>query len=100
MISTHYVQANGMQLAYETFGTVSNPAVLLVHGLATQMLAWPTPLCELLADAGFYVVRFDNRDIGLSTSLETWGQPRCAIRLAEKLIRCLIGVRLTRFNRT
>lgn len=76
MTSTHYAQANGMQLAYETFGAVSNPAVLLVHGLATQMLAWPTPLCELLAAAGFYVIRFDNRDIGLSTSLETWGQPR------------------------
>ncbi|MEM9213745.1 MAG: alpha/beta hydrolase [Cyanobacteria bacterium P01_F01_bin.150] len=74
--TTRYAQANGMQLAYETFGAVENPAVLLIHGLATQMLAWPTPLCESLAAAGFYVIRFDNRDIGLSTSLDAWGRPR------------------------
>ncbi|MFN8017413.1 MAG: alpha/beta fold hydrolase [Acidimicrobiales bacterium] len=61
---------NGLELAYETFGDPSDPAIVLVMGLGTQMLAWPEELCEALAGAGHHVVRFDNRDIGLSTHLD------------------------------
>jgi len=62
--------ANGIELAYETFGESSDPAVVLVMGLGTQMLAWPDQLCEELATGGRYVVRYDNRDVGLSTHLD------------------------------
>lgn len=61
---------NGIELAYETFGRSSDPTILLVMGLGTQMIAWPDELCEALADAGFHVVRFDNRDAGLSTFID------------------------------
>jgi pimeloyl-ACP methyl ester carboxylesterase len=64
------VQANGIELAYETFGKPSDPPIVLVMGLGTQMLAWPDRLCADLAAGGRFVVRYDNRDVGLSTHLE------------------------------
>src|SRR3954452_10128853 len=72
---TQYAAANGLKLAYETFGQKSNPPVLLIMGLGTQMIAWPDELCEQIADRGFYVVRFDNRDAGLSTHLDDLPTP-------------------------
>jgi pimeloyl-ACP methyl ester carboxylesterase len=57
----------GVTLCYETFGDPDDTPILLVMGLATQMIAWHEEFCEQLADRGFYVVRFDNRDIGRST---------------------------------
>ncbi|MCY7363832.1 MAG: alpha/beta fold hydrolase [Frankiaceae bacterium] len=61
--------ANGIEIAYETFGDPSGRPLLLVMGLATQMLAWHEEFCGALVDLGFHVVRYDNRDIGLSTHL-------------------------------
>jgi pimeloyl-ACP methyl ester carboxylesterase len=61
---------NGVTLAYETFGDSAAPPVLLVMGLGTQMIAWHDVFCEMLADQGHHVIRFDNRDIGLSTHLD------------------------------
>jgi pimeloyl-ACP methyl ester carboxylesterase len=66
---------SGVEIAYETFGDRTDPALLLVMGLGTQMLAWPDELCGLLADSGRYVVRFDNRDCGLSTHLDALPTP-------------------------
>ena len=68
--STEYAAVNGLKIAYETFGDRSDPAVVLVMGLGTQMIAWPDSLCEQLAAAGRFVVRYDNRDVGLSTHLD------------------------------
>jgi pimeloyl-ACP methyl ester carboxylesterase len=68
---TQYVTANGIHIAYETFGEDANPAVLLIAGLAVQMLSWPDELCQQIADAGYHVIRFDNRDVGLSMHIET-----------------------------
>jgi pimeloyl-ACP methyl ester carboxylesterase len=65
-----------LELEYETFGEASNPALLLIMGLGTQLIAWPEPLCEALAGKGFRVIRYDNRDIGLSTYLDHLPQPR------------------------
>ena len=59
-----------IEIAYETFGDPSNPAVLLVMGLATQMIAWHEDFCAELAGRGFHVIRFDNRDVGRSTALK------------------------------
>ncbi|HWG09456.1 MAG TPA: alpha/beta hydrolase [Solirubrobacteraceae bacterium] len=58
---------DGITLCYETFGEESNPTALLIMGLGTQMVAWHEDFCRQLADRGFHVVRFDNRDIGRST---------------------------------
>jgi pimeloyl-ACP methyl ester carboxylesterase len=60
----------GITLCYETIGDPADPPILLVMGLATQMIAWHEDFCEQLAGRGFHVVRFDNRDIGRSTHLD------------------------------
>ncbi len=62
-------RANGIDIEYESFGRDGDPLVLLIMGLAAQLVFWPEPLCEGLAAKGFRVVRFDNRDIGKSTHL-------------------------------
>ena len=77
------VSANGIELAYETFGEPGAPPVVLIMGLATQMIAWPDELCEGLARCGLFVVRFDNRDDGESTHLRNLPPPR----LADILVR-------------
>jgi pimeloyl-ACP methyl ester carboxylesterase len=59
--------SDGVELCYETFGEPSDPAMLLVMGLGTQMLGWHEDFCELLAGRGFFVIRYDNRDVGRST---------------------------------
>jgi pimeloyl-ACP methyl ester carboxylesterase len=60
-------RANGIELEYDTFGDRAGPPLLLIGGLGTQLITWDAEFCELLASSGFYVVRFDNRDAGLST---------------------------------
>jgi pimeloyl-ACP methyl ester carboxylesterase len=63
------VRVGQVELAYEAFGDEGGRPLLLVMGLGTQMLAWHEDLCRELVGRGFFVVRFDNRDIGLSTHL-------------------------------
>lgn len=60
----------GMELEYDTFGSPADPALLLIMGFTAQMTAWEPEFCQLLADGGLYVIRFDNRDCGLSTKLD------------------------------
>ena len=64
-----------LELCYETFGERSDPAVLLIMGLGTQMIGWREEFCEGLAARGFFVVRFDNRDVGRSTRLDHFPVP-------------------------
>src|SRR5829696_7174421 len=66
-------QANGIELEYDTTGDPGAPPLLLVMGLGAQMIAWDDEFCERLADHGFWVIRFDNRDVGLSTKVEADG---------------------------
>lgn len=61
--------ANGIEIEVESFGRKADPAVLLIMGLGMQMLAWPDVLCHSLAKSGYRVIRFDNRDVGLSQRL-------------------------------
>jgi pimeloyl-ACP methyl ester carboxylesterase len=61
------IAANGIQIEYETFGDSTNPPLLLIMGLGAQMILWDEEFCEQIAARGFYVIRFDNRDAGLST---------------------------------
>jgi pimeloyl-ACP methyl ester carboxylesterase len=67
--------ANGIELTYQEMGDPDAEPLLLVMGLATQMIAWNEEFCSLLVDRGFRVVRFDNRDIGRSTKLKSAGVP-------------------------
>jgi len=62
--------SNGIEIAYQEVGDPEGEPLLLVMGLATQMLAWDEEFCSLLAERGFRVIRFDNRDIGHSTKLD------------------------------
>src|SRR6478672_7850541 len=70
--------ANGIELSYQEMGDPDGEPLLLVMGLATQMIAWDETFCGMLAERGFRVVRFDNRDIGRSTKLKAAGVPRRA----------------------
>ena len=72
------IRANGIDIEYESFGRDSDPAILLIMGFASQMTMWQTALCEQLAAKGFRVIRFDNRDIGLSTHLGHLPAPNAA----------------------
>ncbi|CAA9537765.1 MAG: Beta-ketoadipate enol-lactone hydrolase [uncultured Solirubrobacteraceae bacterium] len=70
-----FCQAGDVELCYETFGDSSGEPLLLIMGLGTQMLAWNTDFCGELADRGFYVIRFDNRDIGRSQQFDETPPP-------------------------
>jgi pimeloyl-ACP methyl ester carboxylesterase len=70
--------ANGIQIEYETFGNPSSRPLLLIIGLGGQLIFWDDALCKDLAGRGNYVIRFDNRDAGLSTKFEEAGVPNLA----------------------
>jgi pimeloyl-ACP methyl ester carboxylesterase len=75
-MSERIAPANGIEIAYETIGDPDGHPLLLVMGLGVQMLGWDEKFCRLLADRGFYVIRFDNRDVGLSTKIRGGPRPR------------------------
>jgi pimeloyl-ACP methyl ester carboxylesterase len=66
---------NNIEIEYETFGDPSSKPLLLIMGIEAQMIYWPEEMCETLANRGFYVIIFDNRDTGLSTKFEEAGLP-------------------------
>jgi pimeloyl-ACP methyl ester carboxylesterase len=68
-------KANGIEIEYDTFGDHSSSPLLLIMGLGAQMIQWEDEFCKQLADKGLYVIRFDNRDVGLSTKFEEAGVP-------------------------
>ena len=69
------IPTNGVELEVADSGQLERPAVLLIMGLGMQLTAWPTPVLQALDHAGFRVIRFDNRDAGLSTGFDDWGVP-------------------------
>ena len=64
---------DGIELEYETFGSPDDPAFVLIAGLGAQMITFHPDLCEGLAARGYFVIRFDNRDVGLSTKVPEGG---------------------------
>jgi pimeloyl-ACP methyl ester carboxylesterase len=76
------IQSNGIQIEYEIFGDGPEP-LLLIMGLGAQMILWDEEFCRRLADRGFRVIRFDNRDVGLSTHFEDLGVPNVAQMFAD-----------------
>ena len=69
------VQTNGIELVYEQIGDLDEPPLLLVMGLGMQLIHWDLELCEAIAERGFRVIRFDNRDSGLSTKIDAPAPP-------------------------
>jgi pimeloyl-ACP methyl ester carboxylesterase len=63
-------RSNGVELEYETVGRAGDPAMLLIMGLGAQLIDWPDQFCDSLVDEGYFLVRYDNRDAGLSTDAE------------------------------
>lgn len=76
------VQANGVELEYDTFGDPADPALVLIMGLGAQLIDWPEEFARQLAGHGFHVLRFDNRDAGKSTWLDDLPVPDLAALLA------------------
>ena len=70
------VIVDGIEIVYDTFGEPSAPPMLLVSGLSGQMIGWDEAFCQKLAAQGYWVIRFDNRDVGVSTKFEEAGIPR------------------------
>jgi pimeloyl-ACP methyl ester carboxylesterase len=68
-VSEQRARVGPVELVYETIGDPADPPLLLVMGLGMQLIHWDRGLCELLAERGFHVIRFDNRDAGLSTKI-------------------------------
>jgi pimeloyl-ACP methyl ester carboxylesterase len=68
-------KANNIEIEYDTFGDPNSKPLLLIMGLGAQMIRWDVEMCEKLAERGFYVIRFDNRDVGLSTKFDEAGEP-------------------------
>jgi pimeloyl-ACP methyl ester carboxylesterase len=83
---------NGLELEYETFGNQGDPAVLLVIGFAQQLITWDVAFCSQLAARGFYVIRFDNRDVGLSTKMTSLGRPNIPAILGGDLSTVTYGL--------
>ena len=82
-----YADVGDIRLCYETFGDRGDPAMLLVMGLGSQMLAWHEDFCRELAGRGFFVIRYDNRDVGRSTHFEDTPPPRPSELLRRRIRR-------------
>jgi pimeloyl-ACP methyl ester carboxylesterase len=88
-------RANGIDLCVETFGDPSSKPLVLIMGLGAQMIVWPDLFCADLAAQGFFVIRFDNRDIGQSTWLTHLGVPNTMALLGRIALRLPITVPYT-----
>ncbi|GAA3572867.1 hypothetical protein GCM10022419_062200 [Nonomuraea rosea] len=86
------VEANGVRLWCETFGDPADPALLLVMGLGARGATWPDEFCWLLQKGGRYVIRYDNRDTGLSSSVDYEAKPYTIVDLAHDAVGLLDGL--------
>jgi pimeloyl-ACP methyl ester carboxylesterase len=84
-MNEQFADVGAVTLCYETFGDPTDPAILLIMGLGTQMIVWREEFCRQLVDRGFFVIRYDNRDCGKSTSME--GAPITTRELITKRVK-------------
>jgi len=85
------IDSNGIQLNYDSFGNQDDPVILLIMGLATQMIYWDEDFCRMLATQGFWVIRFDNRDVGKSTWLKGMSKPSTLSLIANAMFNRPVG---------
>ena len=83
-MNEQFADLGDITLCYETFGSPDDPTLLLIMGLATQMIGWHEDFCSQLAERGFHVVRFDNRDSGRSTHIKARPPKATEIALRSK----------------
>ena len=81
------VEANGMQLEVERLGDASAPPLVLINGLGGQLIRWGDGFCQLLLERGLQVIRYDQRDVGLSTKLSDFGIDRVRTSLGRAFRR-------------
>ncbi|MDO7902027.1 alpha/beta fold hydrolase [Pseudomonas sp. K1(2024)] len=81
-------ELGALSLVYQSVGTPGDPALLLVMGLGGQLIHWPDDVVEALCRQGFRVIRYDNRDVGLSR----WNQPPASANLTVELLRYKLGL--------
>jgi len=81
------LQSNGITIAYQTAGDPKAAPVLLVPGLGMQLSGWPEAFVDGLVELGFFVIRFDNRDCGLSTKFDEAGRPGPALTFLRSMLR-------------
>lgn len=86
-MNAQFVQVNGIRIACETAGNPADPGLLLIMGLGMQLIAWPDDLVEGLVEQGFYVIRMDNRDSGLSDKFDRAGTPNLPLAFLKSLVR-------------
>lgn len=79
------IEANGIKLAYEVQGDPQGEPILLIAGLGLQLISWPQAFCKGLTDQGFRVIRFDNRDSGLSTKMDHFGKPNLQLAFFKSI---------------
>jgi pimeloyl-ACP methyl ester carboxylesterase len=84
-MNEQFAEVGPVTLCYETFGEPTDPAILLIMGLGTQMVAWREDFCRMLVDRGFFVIRYDNRDVGKSTSMQ--GRPITTRELVTRRVK-------------
>jgi pimeloyl-ACP methyl ester carboxylesterase len=83
------IKINKLELWYETFGNKNNPAILLIMGAGAQGIFWPDEFCQKLTNNGFYVIRYDHRDTGLSTCFDFAKNPYDLKTLAKDALNLL-----------
>jgi len=88
------IKADGIDIATEAFGDETHPPVLLIMGAMASMLWWPEDFCKRLAAEGRYVIRYDNRDTGHSTTYESGKPPYTFDDMADDAIRVMDGYRI------
>lgn len=79
------IEANGIQIAYDIQGPPQGETILLIAGLGLQLISWPDEFCAGLVAQGFRVIRFDNRDSGLSTKMDQYGKPNMPLAFFKSL---------------
>jgi pimeloyl-ACP methyl ester carboxylesterase len=83
-MSEQFAKVGDVELCYETFGDPADRPLLLIMGLGTQMIAWHEDFCTQLAERGFYVIRYDNRDVGRSTRFDGFPPPKTVELITQR----------------
>jgi pimeloyl-ACP methyl ester carboxylesterase len=86
---------SALALEVEEYGEAERGTIILIMGLGTQLIAWPMEFVRALAAAGYRVIRFDNRDVGLSTKFESFGSPDAAAVTLRRLLRLPVNAPYT-----
>jgi len=92
------VKTNEIELFTQSFGESNKPAILLIAGATVSMLYWDTKFCQKLAEKGFFVIRYDNRDVGQSTFYEPGSTPYDIVNLADDAIAILDDYQIEKAN--